>query len=124
PWRRHLEPRRQSLLPVRPRDPGRPRVDQLLSRLSGACGVRRLQAIGRWPRKPQDDARSLSADQEHAGQLQPEEARLLLIGRRRWGASSPRRRTPIEDSMADKVTATPEALQLLAEIVSDHGPVL
>ena len=26
--------------------------------------------------------------------------------------------------MADKVTATPEALQLLAEIVADHGPVL
>ena len=26
--------------------------------------------------------------------------------------------------MADKVTATPEALQLLAEIVAGHGPVL
>ena len=26
--------------------------------------------------------------------------------------------------MADKVTATPEALELLAEIVADHGPVL
>jgi uncharacterized protein (DUF779 family) len=26
--------------------------------------------------------------------------------------------------MAKKVTATPEALQLLAEIVADHGPVL
>ncbi len=26
--------------------------------------------------------------------------------------------------MAEKVTATPEALQLLAEIVADHGPVL
>ena len=26
--------------------------------------------------------------------------------------------------MADKVTATPEALRLLAEIVADHGPVL
>ena len=26
--------------------------------------------------------------------------------------------------MADKVTATPEALKLLAEIVADHGPVL
>src|SRR5277367_3945011 len=26
--------------------------------------------------------------------------------------------------MADKVTATPEALQFLAEIVADHGPVM
>jgi uncharacterized protein (DUF779 family) len=26
--------------------------------------------------------------------------------------------------MAKKVTATPEAVQLLAEIVADHGPVL
>ena len=26
--------------------------------------------------------------------------------------------------MADKVSATPEALELLAEIVGDHGPVL
>jgi len=26
--------------------------------------------------------------------------------------------------MKDKVTATPEALRLLAEIVADHGPVL
>ncbi len=80
PRRRRLEPRRQPLLPLRPRDPGRPGVDQLLPRLSGACGVRRLQAIGHRPREPQDDARSLPADQEHAGQLQPEEARLLLIG--------------------------------------------
>ncbi len=26
--------------------------------------------------------------------------------------------------MADKVTATPAALELIAEIVADHGPVL
>ena len=45
--RGRLEPRRQPLLPLRPRDPGRPRVDQLLPRLSRACGVRRLQAVGR-----------------------------------------------------------------------------
>ena len=59
--------------------PGRPRLDQLLPRLSGARGLRRLQAVGHRPREPQDDARPLPADQEHAGQLQPEEARLLLI---------------------------------------------
>ena len=34
PRRRRLDPRRQPLLPLRPRDPGRPRVDQLLPRLS------------------------------------------------------------------------------------------
>jgi aldehyde dehydrogenase len=68
-WRRRVEPRRQSLLPLRPRHPGRPRLDQLLPRLSRACGVRRLQAIGRRARDPQDDARPLPADQEHAGQL-------------------------------------------------------
>ena len=76
--------------------PGRPRVDQLLPRLSGARGVRRLQAVRHRPREPQDDARPLPADQEHAGQLQPEEARLLLIGRftsNSGGAGeSPRRR--------------------------------
>ena len=74
-WTRDAQPR----LPLRPRHPGRPRLDQLLPRLSGACGVRRLQAVRHRPREPQDDARPLSADQEHAGQLQPEEARLLLI---------------------------------------------
>jgi uncharacterized protein (DUF779 family) len=29
-----------------------------------------------------------------------------------------------EATMADKVTATPEALRLIAEIVAEHGPVL
>ncbi len=46
--------------------------------LSGACGVRRLQAIRHRARESQDDARPLSADQKPAGQLQPEAARLLL----------------------------------------------
>ena len=44
----------------------------------GARGVRRLQAVGHRPREPQDDARPLSADQEHAGQLLPQGAGLLL----------------------------------------------
>ena len=59
-------------------DPGRPRLDQLLPPLPGPCRVRRLQAVGHRPREPQDDARPLPADQEPAGQLQPESAGLLL----------------------------------------------
>jgi hypothetical protein len=62
-----------------PRHSGWTRLDQLLPRLSGACRLRRLQAVGHRSREPQDDAQPLSADQEPAGQLQPEEARLLLI---------------------------------------------
>ena len=59
----------------------------------GACGVRRLQAIGHRARNPQDDARPLPADQEHAGELQPEGAGLLL-GRRRRTPRVIRRATP------------------------------
>ena len=36
------------------------------------------KSVGHRPREPPDDARSLSADQEHAGQLQPQEAGLFL----------------------------------------------
>ncbi len=43
------------------------------------AAVRRLQAVGHWPRKPQNDAGPLPADQELAGQLQREQARFLLI---------------------------------------------
>ena len=83
PRRRRVDPRRQPLLPLRPRHPGRAGVGQLLPRLSGARGVRRLQAVWRRPRDPQDDARPLPADQEHAGQLQRQGARVLLaFGRR------------------------------------------
>ena len=64
--------------------PGGPGVDQLLPPLPGARGVRRLQAVRHRARKPQDDARPLPADQEHAGELQPEGARLLSdLNRRR-----------------------------------------
>ena len=79
PRRRYLEPRCEPALPLRPRHPGGTRLDQLLPRLSGARRLRRLQAIGCRPGDPQDDAGPLPADQEPAGQLQPEEARLLLI---------------------------------------------
>ena len=78
PRRRYLEPGREPAVPLRPRHPGGPRLDQLLPCLSGARRLRRLQAIGCRPRNPQDDARPLPADQEPPGQLQPEEARLLL----------------------------------------------
>ena len=44
-------PRRQPRLPLRPRHPGGPRLDQLLPRLSGPCGVRRLQAVRHRPRE-------------------------------------------------------------------------
>ena len=47
--RRRVDARRHARLSLRPADSGRPRVDQLLSRLSGACGVRRLQAVGHRP---------------------------------------------------------------------------
>jgi anaerobic selenocysteine-containing dehydrogenase len=40
--------------------------------------IRRLQAVGHRPRESQDDARPLPADQESAGELQPESAGLLL----------------------------------------------
>ena len=46
---RGVEPRRQHRLPGRPRHQGRPGVDELLSRLPRARGVRRLQAVGHRP---------------------------------------------------------------------------
>ena len=45
PRRRAVDARPQPLLPRRPRPPSRPRVGQLLSPLSGARRVRRLQAV-------------------------------------------------------------------------------
>src|SRR5262245_58481793 len=55
-----------------------PGVDQLLPPLPGACDLRRLQEVGHRARDAQDDARPLPADQERAGELQPEGARVLL----------------------------------------------
>ena len=46
PRRRRVVAQRHHRLSRRARDPGRARVDQLLPRVSGACGVRRLQASG------------------------------------------------------------------------------
>ena len=94
PRLRRLDAQRQPRLSHGPRHPGRPRLDQLLPPLSGARRVRRLQAVGHRPREPQDDARPLSADQEHAGQLQPEGARLLLMCSTVSGASPARSGDP------------------------------
>src|SRR5262245_22549926 len=80
--RRRVVARRQHLLPHGPRDPGRPRVDELLPRLSGARGVWRLQAVRHRPRDAQDDARPLSADEEPARELLAAGAGLLLSLRR------------------------------------------
>ncbi len=49
---------------IGPRHSGGARVDQLLSPVSGARGVWRLQAVGHGTREPQDDAGALSADEE------------------------------------------------------------
>ncbi|EXF45287.1 aldehyde dehydrogenase [Pseudomonas sp. BAY1663] len=57
----------------------RPGVDQLLPSVSGACRIRWLQEVRRRSRDPQDDARPLPADQEPAGQLRRQSARLLLM---------------------------------------------
>ena len=76
--RRRLDPQRQPRLSLRPGHSGRPRLDQLLPRLSGARRLRRLQGVRHRPREPQDDARPLSADQEHPGQLRHQGSRLLL----------------------------------------------
>ena len=105
--RRPLEPRREHLLPHGPRDQGGAGVDQLLSPVSGARRVRRVQAVGHRPRESPHDARPLPADQEHAGQLQPEEARLLLA------------RCDVA-----RVEITPEATTVLRQLVAEHGPLL
>ena len=89
--RRRLDARYQYRLPVRARHQGGTRVDQLLSRLPGACRLRRLQEIRHRPRDAQDDARPLSADQERAGELRHQGAGLLLMDARAASASRMRR---------------------------------
>ena len=69
PRRRLVDARHQPRLSHGPRHSGGPRLDELLPPLSVACGVWRLQEIRHRPREPQDDARSLSADEEPARQL-------------------------------------------------------
>ena len=114
------------------RDPGRPRVDQLLSPVSGARGVRRLQAVGHRPRESQDDARPLPADEEHARELRSEADGFLLNvyqrsslhvtrpGRDARASSSEVR----PDEHVTRVTATDAALQLIERLRQKHGPLL
>jgi aldehyde dehydrogenase len=80
--------------PAGARHSGRPRVDQLLPCLSRTRCLWRIQAIRYRPRNSQHDARPLSADQESAGELQPEEARLLLNNRSRPCRNYPNRCLP------------------------------
>ena len=49
--RRRLDAQHKHRVPHGQGDPGGPRLDKLLSRLSGARGVRRLQAVGHRPRE-------------------------------------------------------------------------
>ncbi len=77
--RRRLDARPQPGVSLRPRHQGGTCLDQLLPRLSGARGVRRLQEVRHRPRDAQDDAGSLPADEERAGQLRREGVGLLLM---------------------------------------------
>ena len=127
--RRDLEPRCKYLLPLRPRHPGRARLDQLLSCLSGARGVRRLQAVWHRSRKPFEDAGSLPADQEHARQLQPERSSVSskILDQKRTSValfSAIDDDLPEGSTMEDKVSATPAALELIATLQSEYGPIL
>ena len=105
--------------------PGRPGVDQLLPRLPGARGVRRLQAVGHRPREPQDDARPLPADQEPAGQLQPRQAGLLLTmspARRRSATDAAASRAATELVAAARPAAVPPVRRLLRRQLADVLP--
>src|SRR6185436_4144256 len=84
-------------------NPSRPRLDQLLSPLPRARGLRRIQAIGYRTREPLDDARPLPANQEPARELRSETDGVLLI---------------------DKVTCTPEAAELIRALRAEHGPLM
>ena len=80
PRRRCVDTRHQPGLSDGSRDPGRPRVDELLPPVSGTCRLRGLQDLRRRQGEPPDDARPLHADQVPAGQLRPQPARVLLGG--------------------------------------------
>ena len=75
---RGLDPQRQPGLPHGSGHQGRPGVDQLLPPLPGRGRLRWLQDLRRRTGEPPDDARALLADQEPAGELQHQAARLLL----------------------------------------------
>ncbi len=117
PRRRRVEPRHQHRVPRGSRHPGRPGVGEQLPRLPRARGLRRLQAVGHRAREPQDDARPLPADEEHAGQLLAERARLLLMDPVGDGAV----RTVFDTG---RVALTPAAAELLVKMTEIHGPLM
>jgi aldehyde dehydrogenase len=87
-WRRRVVAQCQQPLSRRPRHPGRPGVDQLLSCLSGPRRLRRLQGIGVWPRDAQADHGALPADQEPAGELQHQcPGSVLIFHRPPWSVA-------------------------------------
>ena len=86
PGRRRLDPRYQPRLSHGPRYQGRPGLDELLPRLPGPRGLRRLQEIRYRARDPQDGAGALPADQEHAGELRHQPAGVFLSETMRAGA--------------------------------------
>ena len=121
PGRRRVDPQRQPGLPHGPGHQGRPRVDQLLPPLPRRRSLRRLQDLGRRAGEPPDDARALHADQEPAGQLQPRAPRVLLIrARERETGTGPDGTTVPEPA----VVATPAALEAVARLVAERGPVM
>ena len=116
PRRRRLDARHQHRVPGGPRHPGRPGVDELLPRLPGARGVRRLQesGIGRENHKMMLD--HYQQTKNLLVSLLPAEARLLLIELqplRRTRSATRRRRV----TLGRRRTCS-------AASPSEHGPLM
>src|SRR5258707_588775 len=111
---------------VRTRDSGRSGMDELLSRLSGACCVWRLQAVRYWSRKPQDDARPLSEYEERSGELFDQGAGLLLKLVLSAGAGITRVCVILMEElrMVNRVEITEKAAEVLARLKVQHGALM
>ena len=131
---RRLDAGRLDRVPGRPGHQGGPGLDELLPPLPGTCCFRRLQAVGHRPGEPPHDARALPADQEPAGELLAQGDGLLLdrpvlaAGRRRHRLRRPAAAIePRHEGRSvelDRVSATPEALALMATLAERHGPLM
>jgi uncharacterized protein (DUF779 family) len=84
----------------------------LLSPVSRARGVRRLQGLRSRSRESPDDARPLHADELPARQLRPQPPRVLLD----MGAAAHEANAPI--------AATPAALEVISRLEAAHGPLM
>ena len=82
PGGRGLEPQWRHRVPCWPCDRGGSRLDEHVPPVPGARRVRWLQAVGRRAREPQDDARSLPADEEPARLVRGRPDGLLLSSTR------------------------------------------